>query len=264
MELLKYFVFSDVHGEYTKLITSLREEGFDVYNHNHILVSLGDSFDRGSENKKLFDFYKVMLEKGRLFHIRGNHEQLLLDYLDGMSDGTFDAVNNGMKTTIMEFAEVNGIQINKVTGIGHYRYLIKERNPELIKFLNDTKDIFRIDNFILTHAGFTDKNYMGVYIVDNWTRTDKFFERFRKIQKTHNVFVVGHWHARGLRKQFSYKKEEQGTTKGKYFLKNFMGIDGAVNLPQIDRVPILIIETDHQIEALDKSVTLNKLEPQLF
>jgi hypothetical protein len=43
-----------------------------------------------------------------------------------------------------------------------------------------------------------------------------------------------------------------------------MGIDGAVNLPQIDRVPILIIETDHQIEALDKSVTLNKLESQLF
>ena len=40
---MKYFIFSDIHGEYDKLMRSLDAAGFDLTNPNHTLVSLARS-----------------------------------------------------------------------------------------------------------------------------------------------------------------------------------------------------------------------------
>ena len=37
---MKYFIFSDIHGEYDKLMKSLDAAGFDLTNPNHTLVTL--------------------------------------------------------------------------------------------------------------------------------------------------------------------------------------------------------------------------------
>ena len=53
---MKYFVFSDVHGFYDLLIGKLNSEGFDINNPNHMLISLGDNFDRGPQNYLVYSF----------------------------------------------------------------------------------------------------------------------------------------------------------------------------------------------------------------
>ena len=46
----KYFVCSDIHGFYKEWMSSLDEVGFDINNNEHILIVLGDIFDRGRES----------------------------------------------------------------------------------------------------------------------------------------------------------------------------------------------------------------------
>ena len=73
-ELNKYFVFSDVHGEYKALQDALNEAGYDRHNPNHKLISCGDNFDRGPESAKVYRF----LRDNKAICIRGNHDNFFL------------------------------------------------------------------------------------------------------------------------------------------------------------------------------------------
>lgn len=50
--IMKYFVFSDIHGDYDAMIEALKTNGYEPSNHNHTLISLGDNFGRASTGKK--------------------------------------------------------------------------------------------------------------------------------------------------------------------------------------------------------------------
>ena len=58
------------------MMNSLTDAGFDVNNENHILVILGDIFDRGTEPIQMYNFLKEFPRDRRIL-IRGNHEYLL-------------------------------------------------------------------------------------------------------------------------------------------------------------------------------------------
>jgi len=91
----KYFVFSDIHGNLKPLVKALDEAGFDRDNENHMLLSLGDHFDRGIENLKVLGYIMYFYRLGRIKTIRGNHDDFLLDFLTGKSDGVFNIQKNG-------------------------------------------------------------------------------------------------------------------------------------------------------------------------
>lgn len=73
-----YFVCSDIHGYFDEWMSSLKEYGFDLLNKNHILIVLGDIFDRGRQPKEIYEFLSSFPDN-RLILVRGNHEYLLLD-----------------------------------------------------------------------------------------------------------------------------------------------------------------------------------------
>lgn len=77
----RYFVFGDIHGFYTKFRQTLKKSGFDQNNPEHILLSLGDEFDRGTEAKKLLNFLLKMKKLNRLIMIKGNHTSLMWECL---------------------------------------------------------------------------------------------------------------------------------------------------------------------------------------
>ena len=73
-----YFVFSDIHGHFDRLIHALEDAQFDLENKDHILLCLGDWFDRGNQNLKLVGFIKYFSRMNRLISIRGNHDDFYL------------------------------------------------------------------------------------------------------------------------------------------------------------------------------------------
>ena len=61
-EKKKFFVVSDIHGCATVFKSCLRSAKFEKDNPNHVLLCLGDCFDRGFENVevlKIFPFHHV-------------------------------------------------------------------------------------------------------------------------------------------------------------------------------------------------------------
>ena len=76
-----YFAVSDIHGFYHNFLQSLRYAGYDKKNKDHILIVIGDLFDRGSEAVKTYKYLKS-IPQSRLILLKGNHEELYFELLD--------------------------------------------------------------------------------------------------------------------------------------------------------------------------------------
>lgn len=250
----KYFLFSDVHGELTALLQSLDKNGFDKNNPEHILVSLGDNFDRGDENQGVYDFLQEYQDKGRFMGILGNHDEMLRDFIIGLDDGIFNATHNGLDRTIFELS--GRLQPKKF--IYDYPELliskIKERNPKLIKFLYSLTDKIEINDYVLTHAGYSPTNKYAVgtfkevrWTIDNWARTSEFVEFFPDSvdYDPDKIYIFGHWHAFRLHDKFFGEEVNPDTQTPlrrhhTFEFKNFRGIDACSNLSKF--VNIIVID----------------------
>lgn len=102
----KYFILSDPHSFYTYMMDSLTTAGFDVNNENHILVILGDIFDRGTEPLQMYNFLKEFPRERRIL-IRGNHEYLLKELYERGYYMDHD-IHNGTVKTLAYFCGEGG------------------------------------------------------------------------------------------------------------------------------------------------------------
>lgn len=125
-----YFVVSDVHSFYTPLKKALAEAGYDKGDENHILISLGDVFDRGDETLKMLKFLKSIPKERRIL-VRGNHELLLKEcYRRGMFF-SYDE-SNGTALTMCHFC---GIDPN--ARFEAYKRMFYEEGEDLRKEYDD-------------------------------------------------------------------------------------------------------------------------------
>lgn len=252
---MKYFLFSDVHGEYTALMNSLDAAGFNVANDDHMLIGVGDYFDRGPENDRVYMFLKIMKELGRIKLIRGNHDDMLLnflqvggiqnrfDFMRGQQVYINDIIYNGMNKTVAELAGQPELSANLsvlIDGADAFRRQIKDRHPYLTDMLINMTDRVLIDNYIITHAGFTLYNYEEMK-VNNWAHTETMVEKLGSLLSPHHIYIFGHWHAERLNKKFEVKTDDIN----KFVYKNFIGIDARTNLTK--KVTIHIIESKDNI-----------------
>ena len=70
----------DIHG-YLGALTTLAE--FAGFRPDDQLISLGDYVDRGPDSAGVLDWLIERFEAGQLIPLRGNHDIMFLDYLDG-------------------------------------------------------------------------------------------------------------------------------------------------------------------------------------
>jgi serine/threonine protein phosphatase 1 len=209
---MKYFVISDPHGHYTEMIAALNEAGFDENNPDHHLVIAGDLFDRGAENIKILEYVHALLIKGKVTLIKGNHEEFF--FLP--QDFVWNYQNNGFDTTVDEFLgdiEPRSLKpydlLNKILSL----------QPKLGEVLSSMFDSFKVNNYIITHAGL-DTNGRP----NNWNSTEDWI-RSGINDDDGNIYIFGHRNAFYLNRLIlSQKKNEI------FNYKNYIGIDGAVTL----------------------------------
>jgi len=227
MILKYYFVFSDIHGNLKSLVDALEKKGFDLENPDHILLSLGDNFDRGIENKDVLGFLRYFQKQNRLIMIRGNHDDFLLDFLKGVSDGIFNIKYNGLGNTLRELSDSNANTIELM------RDSINQRYPWLIGFLESMIPKFELGNYEFIHAGYTFDNVNGWYIY-NFAETPYFIKNFDPKDKT---YVFGHFHVQPL------NYYELGIESSEPFRKKgFIGIDAKTIITKI--VNVLVFSED--------------------
>jgi serine/threonine protein phosphatase 1 len=239
---MKYFLFSDVHGEYDALVESLFFAGFELDNPEHFLIGLGDYFDRGSQNEFVLVFLMAMQEQGRIRLIRGNHDDMLLDFLTlNVTEAFHNLRHNGLDKTIDDLAREK-VKFPDLPSYIAAKNLVLKNYPNLIDFIKNMEDIIYLDNYVLSHAGFFARDD-GTLIVDNWNHTEimvKYRSQFFDKSKT---YIFGHWHAQKLNKSLNISTGNHH----KFIYKNFIGIDGTTNITK--KVTVHVIETETLLEV---------------
>ena len=134
-------VIGDIHGGLRALHQIMERAKVTT---DDTLIFLGDYVDGWSESPQVLDFLIDKSKKQECIFIRGNHDDLLLDWLTGITKN-FDEntwFHHGGEATILAYATIS-----------------EAKKQSHIDFLKSLKDYFLDDqNRLFIHAGFTNMN----------------------------------------------------------------------------------------------------------
>lgn len=252
------FIVSDIHGFYTELKDSLEEAGYDEKNDSHLLVVLGDIFDRGSESSLVYAFLKRLSDDGKAIVLKGNHDQMFIDYLDGTSITPFNYIYNGTRETFAEFLHQTApfetwiALLDKEPTMGSFgewipyaRGTINKEYPELLQWLKDRPYYYETKNYIFTHGAIdtTSEDWHNPINLpwDDlvWDNGDFFG---RHIANTSKTVVIGHFGTSHLRELYGLDFEKAPYEILKRDDGKVIAIDGTTVLSH--KVNVLVIEDE--------------------
>ena len=242
----KYFVCSDIHGFFDEWIVSLNEAGFNKQDPNHILIILGDIFDRGKQPLEIYSFIKS-LPDNRVILVRGNHEYLLIHLLKrkyplvhDYHNGTYDTLISIYKDPlgeefkfISENAGLMNSELLKIKAAEIYNQTCKElftnnKIKEIKRWIQSTrwKNYYELDNYVFVHSFIPLKgNILGgkgeyysdwrteeskeVWEESTWHCPYKLFQNgcFDKEIENNKILVCGHWHTSDFFNNLIYKDD---------------------------------------------------------
>lgn len=140
---MRKLVIGDIHGGLKALKQILERAEVST---DDTLIFLGDYVDGWSESPDVLDFLIELQKKQKCYFIRGNHDELLLDWLLGNNENIDEKLwfLHGGEATVTSYQNVDTIT--------------KEKH---IAFLQSLQDYYLDDkNRLFIHAGFT--NMKGV------------------------------------------------------------------------------------------------------
>lgn len=220
----KLFVISDVHGFYTETKKALLKAGFDENNDTHLLVCLGDVFDRGQESREMLDY--LLSIKNKVL-VRGNHDQRMLDIINGSHLAFHDIFNGTYDTIVQLFGEgstPNGIlQVSKTD-----ETLIKVK-----RLLFSTINYYEWGDYIFVHGWLPVNSENPPVVLKDWRNArdeDWHAAAWLEWQKLYGkvaipegkTLVCGHRSA-ALANQFDGSRSSSDYTT--FFGKNFIALD---------------------------------------
>ena len=232
--MTKFFCISDIHSFYEPMINALNNAGFDPNNPEHILMVLGDVFDRGTDSEKVLNYLQGIERK---ILIKGNHETLLLECCERGYPERHDW-HNGTSQTIIDlapdtktFEEACLIVYDKVK-----------------PFIDGMANYFETKNYVFTHG------YVPYNKHRDWREADELaWEDARWNNGMEMVdwgwdidkcVVVGHYHTSWGRAHFEDKPEwgEDANFSPFYYKDKLIAIDACTAYSK--RVNCLVIEDD--------------------
>lgn len=149
---MKTFVIGDVHGRCAQLHGLLgmipRHDGEDT------LVFLGDLIDRGPDAPGCVDLVMKMCKENpeRVICLRGNHEQMLLDFIEGSANLWITPVTGGERT--FEQYVQKRLQVDKEQDLENARRDVEKSVPaEHLDFFNSLPYFHEDEYAIYVHAG---------------------------------------------------------------------------------------------------------------
>jgi serine/threonine protein phosphatase 1 len=153
----RVYAIGDVHGR-ADLLADLRDQivkdaSSDECPSRKIVVYLGDYVDRGLDSKGVIDLLLQPLDGFESVHLKGNHEDCLLKYLDDYTQGNRWFPIGGDATVVSY-----GVRIPKgLSPTEREAHLWSEFQqkfpPEHLAFLNSLGHMYRAGNYAFVHAG---------------------------------------------------------------------------------------------------------------
>ena len=197
----KLFVFADVHSFYDELMTALNKAGFDYDNPDHIAVSLGDLFDRGTQAREVLKFINSLPEERKIC-IVGNHELLMEDLIRrGISYGA--DIHNGTMGTVEQLTNIYGEEFSALAEM--------KENEGWLKYKRSWRYYYEIKDYIFVHGWIpfvhhNDRFFTEYYKpIEDWRNASK--KQFEDaawengmnawahgVREEGKTIFCGHWH----------------------------------------------------------------------
>ncbi len=178
------FAVGDVHGEITLL-----DELLENWNkEQERLLFVGDLIDRGENPAAVLRRVKELADETEVIVLKGNHEQMLLDFLDNPSEKMHYYLSQGGMETIQSL--IADSLDKKMTPEGLAKR-VQEEASELIDFIRHLPLYYEEGKYVFVHAGvdFSKPNWHDTKERDFfWIREPFLFGK----NKTGKVFIFGH------------------------------------------------------------------------
>jgi len=136
----KIYAISDIHGCYDHLIRLLNM--IPPLQPDDKLIFLGDYIDRGPKSYEVVE-HLLSLPKEQTIFLKGNHEDLMLEYIDGSYEAYECWMRNGGMETIRSY--------NKALGCNNIDDFSLPQ--EHLDFYNDLDICYVMDDYFFVHAG---------------------------------------------------------------------------------------------------------------
>src|SRR5262249_46091587 len=160
-EGLRLYAVGDIHGRLDlldKMLEIIEQDGASREPARTVLVFLGDYVDRGNDSKGVINRLTSGLpEQACTVFLKGNHEDLLLSFLDEPISG-LNWLHNGGETALMSYG-VNAGTVNDAIWLGHkglleaaalFRSLLPDDH---LRFYRSLKLSYRSGDYFFAHAG---------------------------------------------------------------------------------------------------------------
>ena len=177
---MKTFIVGDIHGRCAQLLNLLDMLPRD--SENDTLVFLGDLIDRGADAPGcVARILKLTTENPeRVICLRGNHEQMLMDFLDGRSNLWLQPVVGGDRT----FEQYTGqqIRIDSEKDLEEMRALFERSFPaEHLAFMEEMPYYYEDEFAIYVHAGLDEGKHPSESTPMSllWMRDMDFYKNYR-------------------------------------------------------------------------------------
>jgi len=149
---MKTFVVGDIHGRCAQLLNLLDMLPRDP--ESDTLVFLGDLIDRGADAPGCVDHILKLSRNNpeRVICLRGNHEQMLMDFLDGHTTIWLTPVTGGERT----FEQYTGrpVRVNSEQDLEEMRRTFEQSFPSKhLEFMRSLPFYYEDEHAIYVHAG---------------------------------------------------------------------------------------------------------------
>jgi len=177
---MKTFIVGDIHGRCAQLLNLLdmlpRDPNSDT------LVFLGDLIDRGADAPGCVEHIRNMCSDNpeRVICLRGNHEQMLMDFLDGFNNIWLTPVTGGERT----FEQYTGlpVRVESEKDLEALRHALEDSLPvEHLAFMQSTRLYHEDEYAIYVHAGLDEGKHPSESSPMSllWMRDMDFYKNYR-------------------------------------------------------------------------------------
>lgn len=208
---MRYYVVADVHGYFDEFSAALREKGFFEDTSSRKLIICGDLFDRGSKALDVQNFVLDLMSKDEVILIRGNHEDLALDLLNGWHRESYRQFHhhiNGTIDTVCQLTQLSPTALYQEPETFGRAFL---QTPFIQTIIPAMLDYYETKHYIFTHGWIPctpiklNENLTEYALIEEWRSADKYmWDKVRWIngmEAAHGgirmpgkTIVCGHWH----------------------------------------------------------------------
>jgi len=153
---MRIYAIGDIHGQVAlldRLHGEIEADASAGQQLQSVIVYLGDYVDRGMHSREVVDRLLSPLPGFRTIHIKGNHEQAVLDFLEDPSFG-MQWANFGGLETLYSYGNADAVRLSKPEEFFKAADLFFEQLPAAhLRFFKALPTSTTIGDYYFVHAG---------------------------------------------------------------------------------------------------------------